>query len=253
VTPLPAPADAAWTALAFILGASVGSFLATVLVRWPQGRGVVAGRSACDKCGKVLEPRDLVPILSWSLAKGRCRHCGARIDRRHLAAEAGAAMVGIAAILAHPMPLAAVTALLGWWLFLLAAIDLEHHWLPDRLTWPLLAAGLAAGWGGFGPPLQSRLIGAAAGFAALFLVARLYRALRGREGLGGGDPKLFAAIGAWLGWAQLPLVLVGAGLLGLAALLLKCLRGQTVAATDRLPLGTLMALAAWPIWIVIAR
>ena len=253
MTPLPAPADAAWTALAFILGASVGSFLASVLVRWPQGRGVVAGRSACDKCGKVLEPRDLVPILSWSLAKGRCRHCGARIDRRHLAAEAGAAMVGIAAILAHPMPLAAVTALLGWWLFLLAAIDLEHHWLPDRLTWPLLAAGLAAGWGGFGPPLQSRLIGAAAGFAALFLVARLYRALRGREGLGGGDPKLFAAIGAWLGWAQLPLVLVGAGLLGLAALLLKCLRGQTVAATDRLPLGTLMALAAWPIWIVIAR
>jgi leader peptidase (prepilin peptidase)/N-methyltransferase len=253
VTPLPAPADAAWTALAFILGAAIGSFLATILIRWPQGRGVVAGRSACDRCGKTLEARDLVPILSWSLARGRCRHCGARIDRRHLAAEIGAAMIGMTAILAHPVPLVAVTAILGWWLFLLAALDLEREWLPDRLTWPLLAAGLAAAWGGFGPPLESRLIGTAAGFASLFLIARLYRALRGREGLGGGDPKLFAALGAWLGWAQLPFVLVGAGLLGLGALLLRRLRGQKLAATDRLPLGTLMALAAWPIWIVIAR
>jgi leader peptidase (prepilin peptidase)/N-methyltransferase len=250
---MPAPAEAAWTALAFILGAAIGSFLATILLRWPAGRSVVAGRSACDHCGRILEPRDLVPILSWSLARGRCRHCGARIDRRHLAAEAGAAMIGIAAILAHPMPLAAVTAILGWWLFLVAALDLEHEWLPDRLTWPLLAAGLAAAWGGFGPPLEARLVGAGAGFAILFLIGFGYRTLRGREGLGGGDPKLFAAIGAWLGWTQLPFVLVGAGLLGLAALLLKRLRGEPVAATDRLPLGTLMALAAWPIWIIIAR
>jgi leader peptidase (prepilin peptidase)/N-methyltransferase len=250
---LPTPADAAWTALAFILGAAIGSFLATILLRWPQGRSVVAGRSTCDKCGRTLEARDLVPILSWSLSRGRCRTCGARIDRRHLAAEAGAAMIGIAAILAHPMPLAAVTAILGWWLFLLAALDLEHEWLPDRLTWPLLAAGLAAAWGGYGPSLDSRLIGAAAGFASLFMIARAYRAVRGREGLGGGDPKLFAAIGAWLGWPQLPFVLVGAGLLGIAALLVKRLRGGGVEATDHLPLGTLMALAAWPIWIVISR
>jgi leader peptidase (prepilin peptidase)/N-methyltransferase len=253
VTGLPAPAEAAWTALAFILGAAIGSFLATILIRWPQGRSVVAGRSACDKCGRTLEARDLVPILSWSLARGRCRTCGTRIDRRHLAAEAGAAMIGIAAILAHPMPLAAVTAILGWWLFLLAALDLEHEWLPDRLTWPLLAAGLAAGWGGFGPSFDSRLIGAAAGFASLFLIARAYRALRGREGLGGGDAKLFGAIGAWLGWTQLPFVLVGTGLLGIAVLLLKRLQGRAVQATDRLPLGTLMALSAWPIWIVISR
>lgn len=253
MTGLPAPADAAWTALAFILGAAIGSFLATILIRWPQGRSVVAGRSACDKCGRTLEARDLVPILSWSLARGRCRTCGTRIDRRHLAAEAGAAMIGIAAILAHPIPLAAATAILGWWLFLLAALDLEHEWLPDRLTLPLLAAGLAAAWGGFGPALESRLIGAGAGFASLFLIARAYRALRGREGLGGGDPKLFAAIGAWLGWTQLPFVLLGAGLLGLAALLLKRLHGGSIEATDRLPLGTLMALAAWPIWIVINR
>jgi leader peptidase (prepilin peptidase)/N-methyltransferase len=250
---MPAPADAASTALALILGAAIGSFLATILIRWPQGRSVVVGRSACDKCGRRLGPSDLVPILSWSLARGRCRACGARIDRRHLAAEMGAAMVGLAAILAHPMPLAAVTALLGWWLFLIAALDLEHEWLPDRLTLPLLVGGLVAAWGGYGPPLETRLIGAAAGFASLFLIGLAYRSLRGREGLGGGDPKLLAAIGAWLGWSQLPFVMVGAGLLGLAALLLRRLRGEAVAASDRLPLGTLMAMAAWPIWILVAR
>ena len=99
-------------------------------------------------------------------------------------------------------------------------------------------------------PLEERLIGAAAGFLALALIAFAYRRLRGREGLGGGDPKLLAAIGAWLGWQQLPFVMLGAGLLGLAAVLLRAARGETIAATDRLPLGTLMALAAWPIWLI---
>jgi leader peptidase (prepilin peptidase)/N-methyltransferase len=249
----PPLAESGATALALILGAAIGSFLATILIRWPQGRSVAVGRSKCDNCGRTLEARDLVPILSWSLSRGRCRSCGARIDRRHLAAEAGAAMIGVTAILAHPLPLAGVTALLGWWLFLLAALDVEHEWLPDRLTWPLLGAGLAAGWGGFGPPLEARLIGAAAGFASLFLIALGYRALRGREGLGGGDPKLFAAIGAWIGWAQLPFVLVGAGVVGLLALILRRSRGVSVQATDRLPLGALIAVAAWPIWIVMAR
>jgi leader peptidase (prepilin peptidase)/N-methyltransferase len=74
--------------------------------------------------------------------------------------------------------------------------------------------------------------------------------VRGRQGLGGGDPKLFAALGAWLGWVQLPFVLLGAGLLGLAALLLARLRGRRLSGSDRLPLGTLLALAAWPIWLL---
>jgi leader peptidase (prepilin peptidase)/N-methyltransferase len=242
-----------WTAAGFVLGAVIGSFLAAILVRWPEGRSVLRGRSHCDSCGRTLSPRDLFPILSWFLVRGRCRHCGAAIDRRHLAIEAGGALVGLTAIVAHPLPLALFTAMFGWWLFLLAALDIEHEWLPDRLTLPLIPAGFAVAWAGFGPPLQERLIGAAAGFAALALIALLYRRLRGREGLGGGDPKLFAAIGAWLGWQQLPLVMVGAGLLGLAAILLRRLRGEMVEATDRLPLGTLMALAAWPIWLIVAH
>jgi leader peptidase (prepilin peptidase)/N-methyltransferase len=246
------PASAA-TAGGFVLGAIIGSFLAAMLIRWPQGRSVARGRSHCDRCGRGLGALDLVPILSFFLARGRCRHCGAAIDRRHLAVEAGAALIGLTAIFAHPLPLAAFTALFGWWLFLLAALDVEHHWLPDRLTLPLAPAGLAVAWIGIGPPLEERLIGAAAGFLVLAAIGLGYRWLRGREGLGWGDPKLLAAIGAWLGWQPLPLVLAGAGMLGLAAVLLMRLRGRAVAATDRLPLGALMALAAWPIWLLSAR
>ncbi len=219
-------------------------------MRWPNGVSVLRGRSRCDACGERLGARDLVPILSYFLVRGRCRRCGAEIDRRHLAAEAGAALIGLTAIAAHPLPAAIFTALFGWWLFLLAALDVEHHWLPDRLTLMLLPAGLAVGFIGIGPLLEARLIGAAVGYASLALIGFAYLRLRGREGLGGGDPKLFAAIGAWLGWAQLPFVLLGAGLIGLAALLVMRLRGVPVAATDRLPLGTLMALAAWPLWLV---
>lgn len=239
-------------ALGLIFGAILGSFLATLLIRWPQGRSVVAGRSRCDGCGAPLGPRDLVPVLSYAALHGKCRRCGGRIDRRHLAAELAAAAIGLAALIAHPLPLALVTMLLGLWLLLLAMLDVEHHWLPDRLTLPLIPLGLAAAWAGLGPPLLDRAVGAALAWAALALMALAYRRLRGREGLGGGDPKLLAAIGAWLGALQLPFILVGAGLIGLAAALLMRLRGREVGATTRLPLGALMAVTAWPVWLLVA-
>lgn len=235
-----------------LLGAIAGSFIATVLTRWPKGGNALSGRSRCDACAAPLGARDLVPILSFAAARGRCRRCGARIDSRHLALEIAAAMVGLVALAAHPLPLAFATALLGWWLLLIAALDLEHQWLPDPLTLPLLPLGLAAAWAGLGPPLAERLAGAAIGWGALMLIAFAYRRLRGREGLGGGDPKLLGAIGAWIGAWHLPAILLGAGLVGLAAALAMRLRGEEVALDSRLPLGTLMALAAWPVWLVIA-
>jgi leader peptidase (prepilin peptidase)/N-methyltransferase len=186
------------------------------------------------------------------VARGRCRRCGARIDKRHLLIELGAAFVGLVAFVVHPGPLGLATALFGWWLLITAALDAEHQWLPDSLTLPLIPAGLVAAAVGAGPEFVPRLIGAAAGFLVLWTIALAYRGVRGREGLGGGDPKLLAGLGAWLGWQQLPFVLLGAGLLGLAALLLARLRGVRMSATDRLPLGTLMAVAAWPIWLMIA-
>ena len=239
------------TVLGLVLGGVAGSFIATILIRWPQGRSALKGRSSCDGCGEALRPHELVPILSFLLSRCRCRRCGAAIDRRHLGIELAAALIGAIALYAHPSLAGVASALLGWWLLLVGALDAEHHWLPDRLTLPLLVVGLIFAWLGIGPSLEQRLIGAAAGFAVLALVALLYRVLRGRQGLGGGDPKLFAAIGAWHGWVQLPFVLVGAGLLGMAAVLLAALRGRQIKSTDRLPFGALMALAAWPIWLLL--
>lgn len=236
----------------FVFGAIVGSFLATLVVRWPEGRSATIGRSRCDGCGEALGPLELIPIASYLLSKGRCRRCGSAIDFRHTAIELSAGLIAAIAIAAQPGLTGFITALFGCWLIALAALDLEHQWLPDKLTLPLLPLGLLAAWADVGPPLFDRLIGALSGFLILAAIALAYRLLRGREGLGGGDPKLLAAIGAWIGWQQLPLVLMGAGLVGFAAIAVTMLRGGVVRATDRLPLGTLMAIAAWPIWLVLS-
>ena len=237
--------------LGLLLGLIAGSFVATLVLRWPQERSI-GGRSRCDGCARPLRWFELVPLLSWALARGQCRSCGAKIDPRHPAIEACAGLIGLAALLVHPNLTGLVSALLGWWLLAIAALDGEHHWLPDRLTLPMIPLGLLVGWARIGPALGDRAIGALVGFVALAAIAWAYRTLRGREGMGGGDPKLLAALGAWLGWAQLPFVLVGAGLVGLAAVAWMALRGRAPGATDRLPLGALMALAAWPIWLAVA-
>lgn len=233
-------------AAGFVLGALIGSFIATLVLRWPQGRSVIAGRSQCDACGKTLGPLELIPLLSFILSKGRCRSCGGRIDHRHFWVELAAAAIGAVSLAVVPGWQGLAGALLGWMLLGLALLDAEHFWLPDKLTLPLLLLGLTIA---NEPSLPDRAIGAAAGYAALALIAFGYRAARGREGLGGGDPKLLAAIGAWLGWQALPFVLLAASLAGLGWAGIAALRGRAVSRQDRLPLGTLMAMAAWPIWL----
>lgn len=237
--------------IGLLLGAIAGSFIATVHMRWPEGRSALFGRSRCDICNAPIAARDLVPVVSYFMLRGLCRRCKVPIDPRHVAIEMTAAALGMIALVAQPGLPGFAAAALGWWLLLIAIIDLQYHWLPDRLTLPLIPLGLLAAWAGLGPDLRDAAIGAGAGFAILFLIAWGYRRLRKREGMGGGDPKLFAALGAWLGWQQLPLVLVGAGLLGLVAVLLMRARGEKVTAAHRLPLGTFMAVAAWPIWLVV--
>jgi leader peptidase (prepilin peptidase)/N-methyltransferase len=239
-----------WGVFGFILGAVAGSFVSTAAIRWPKGGQVTRGRSACDGCGRVLGVIDLIPILGFLIRRGRCQTCGAAIDRRHLAIEIAAALIGMTAFAVAPGLAGVAGALFGWMLLLLGALDVEHFWLPDRVTYPFALIGIAAGAGGIMPFPNDRLIGLAVGFGGLWLVGTLYRLVRGREGLGGGDPKLFGAIGAWLGWAALPTVLLLAGLAGLAAILLARTRGETVSATTRLPLGALLAVAAWPVWLV---
>ncbi len=232
-----------------ILGAIIGSFLATIAVRWPEDRSVLRGRSACDGCGRTLRAHELVPLLSWVIARGRCRLCAARIDPLHPAIEIGCAGIGAAAALVAAPPVAPAGAAFGWLLLVLAVMDARDFWLPDPLVAALALVALSGAW--VAPPaLGERVIGGAGGFAILWLIGAGYRRWRGRDGLGGGDPKLFGAIGLALGWRMLPAVLLVAGLIGLGWVLVERVRGRAVAANDALPLGTLLAIAAYPAWLL---
>ncbi|PAX06674.1 prepilin peptidase [Sphingomonas lenta] len=232
-----------------LVGAIVGSFLATLVVRWPEGRSVVAGRSACDGCGRPLRAWELVPLVSALGLRGRCAACGRRIDPVHGRVELACSAMGLGAGLVAPWPEAAAGAVFGWLLVALAALDWRHFWLPDRLTGLLALGGLLSA--AVAPPgVADRLIGGAAGFGSLWVIAWGYRRFRGREGMGGGDPKLMGAIGLWLGWRLLPGVLVVAGMVGLGVVLFRRWRGEAVAADSALPFGALLAVATYPAWLL---
>lgn len=232
-----------------LLGAILGSFIATLVIRWPEGRSVMRGRSQCDACGTALRARDLVPLASAALARGRCRACGAAIDPKHWQIELAALWIGAVAGFAVPGPIGVAGAVFGWLLLTLAALDIAAFWLPDRLTGTLAAAGVATGVLGVAPGMEDRLIGGVAGFVALWAIGAAYRVLRGREGLGGGDPKLLGAIGLWLGWAMLPAVLLLAALTGLALVLAGMVQGRAARLDDKAPFGALLAIAAYPAWL----
>lgn len=231
-----------------VLGAIVGSFLGALVVRWPEDRSVMRGRSACDACGRTLRAVELVPLLSGLLLRGLCRRCGARIDPVHWRMEAAAAGIGAFSGFVAPGVEGLAGAVFGWLLLTLAALDARAFWLPDRLTATLALAGVASAAANFAPPIEDRLAGGVFGFGLLWFVMVGYRRLRGREGMGGGDPKLFGAIGLWLGWRLLPAVLLVAGLVGLGVVLLRRLQGRALVRDDALPLGTLLAVAAYPAW-----
>ena len=216
----------------------IGSFLATLIIRWPLDEQVVAGRSRCDSCRQALPASSLIPLISYLAARGRCRGCGARIDPLHFQVELASALLAALALLLQPN--LAGAALAALWLLLLAPalLDARHMWLPDPLTLVLAAGGLLFGGLIAGVALTDRLIGGAAGYLSLSLIALAYRRWRGREGLGGGDPKLLGAIGLWTGWAALPIIALLAALAGIGTALAT---GRS--RLDRMPFGTLLALA----------
>jgi leader peptidase (prepilin peptidase)/N-methyltransferase len=242
-----------WPLLLGVLGLVFGSFIATLAIRWPEGRAVSKGRSACDACGKALGAGELVPVLSYALQRGRCRGCGAAIRPSHLVTELLGLAIGMAAGLVAPGLEGAAGAVFGWLLLTLAALDLAAFWLPNLLTGALAATGLAVGLlTDFPPGLNDRLLGGALGFGGLWLVATLYRAVRKRHGIGGGDPKMFGAIGLWVGWDRLPIVLLMACLIGLAVVAVLLLTGRRVGAATRLPFGVLLAMGGFAVWLVVA-
>ncbi len=241
-----------WPILLGVLGAVFGSFIATVAIRWPDGRSALSGRSACDGCARDLSAWELVPIVSFVALRGRCRRCGGTIAVTHPATELLGLAIGVTAGLVAPGWGGVAGAACGWLLLALGAIDLAVLWLPDVVTAALAAVALTGGVVGIGVDPRDRLIGGVAGFGILWLVAAVYRRVRGRIGLGGGDPKLFGAIGLWLGWRALPSVLLVASIVGLAVVLARTAAGRRPSASDRLPLGTLLAGAAFLYWVVTA-
>ncbi len=237
------------TIAGLIAGLVFGSFIAALTQRWGDGRSIVHGRSVCDSCAAPLRWFELVPVLSFALQRGRCRRCGAAIPARHFGIEIAAGLIGALALLVLPGAGGWAGAGFGWLLLALLVLDAEHFWLPDALTLPLFVAGLVAGlW--LDPPLMERAIGAVAGWASLAGIAFGYRRLAGRDGMGGGDPKLLAGIGAWLGWPLLPFVVLAAALLGLVLALADHWRGGAVDRLTPLPLGALLAAAAFPAWLL---
>lgn len=233
----------------FLLGLIFGSFFAALIMRWPEGKSVLKGRSHCDSCGRALGAMELIPLFSAIMLRGRCRGCNAHIDPLHWRIELACGVIGAAAAMIAPFPFALGWMVLGWLLLVLAVLDARHYWLPDVLTLSLAGLGLMIAPWITGTSLTDGAIGAAAGYGALLAIAIGYRLLRRREGLGLGDAKLLGALGAWLGWQALPFILLTASLLGLCVALTAALASRT--RLDRnmmLPLGTFLCIGALPGW-----
>jgi leader peptidase (prepilin peptidase) / N-methyltransferase len=228
----------------------IGSFLGVLIRRLPRGQPIVLARSACVSCGRALAVRDLLPVLSFLLLRGRCRTCHAPIGVFHLAIELAAVAVALWAALTLAEPdWVWAGCVLGWTLLVLGWIDVEHMVLQDVLTLPLLLAGLGATlWLDPGEVVDHAL-GAVVGYLVFRAVAAGYRAWRGRDGLGGGDAKLLAAAGAWLGWQALPWVVLEASLAGIAVALVARLLGRRISRTTALPFGPFIATAIWLVWL----
>ena len=276
-----AGSPALYTGTCLVLGLVVGSFLNVVIHRLPimlerqwraqcaelqageasetaraqkpvERYNLIVPRSACTACNAPIGALQNIPVLSYLLLRGRCARCGARISPRYPLVEAFTAVLSalVAWRLGFGWPSLAALVF-TWCLVALAGIDIGHQLLPDTLTLPLMWIGLmlslfAPAPGGAPIPVDphSSLIGAAAGYVSLWSVYHLFRALTAREGMGYGDFKLLAALGAWLGWRMLlPIVLMAAAVGAICGLALMVIRGRSRAAP--IAFGPFLAAAGW--------
>lgn len=225
----------------FVLGLLVGSFLNVVILRMPTklmqewrqqcrellelenadnnieaAPGLIKPRSRCRQCGVGIAWYDNLPLVSWLILRAKCRHCGARISTRYPLVELATGLLSVWVIWHFgPGPEGLTALLLVWALIAATGIDFDHQLLPDQITLPLLWLGLLINlnWELFAT-LESAVIGAAAGYLVLWGVFHAFRLLTGKEGMGYGDFKLLAALGAWMGWQVLPVIIVLASLVG---------------------------------------
>ncbi|UCM61257.1 A24 family peptidase [Aeromonas hydrophila] len=255
--------------LVFLFSLMIGSFLNVVIHRLPimlerewqaeylgyfnpetqpqqeDRYNLMVPRSACPHCGHAITAMENIPLLSWLWLKGRCRECQAPISARYPLVELLTALLSlvVAATFAPGWGLLAAL-LLTWVLVALTFIDLDKMLLPDQLTLPLLWGGLLFNLTGGFAPLADAVIGAMAGYLVLWGLYWGFKLLTGKEGMGYGDFKLLAALGAWLGWQALPIVLLLSSLVGaFIGIGLILLRNHHQ--NKPIPFGPYLAIAGW--------
>lgn len=268
-----------YIALAGVVGLLVGSFLNVVAYRLPimmerawrqhadelrrepcavpnaalnQTFNLWQPGSACPSCGTPIKPWQNIPVVSYLLLRGRCRACGTKISARYPIVEAVAAILALVVAWRFGPTWTAVAALgFTWTLVAATLIDVDRQLLPDSLTLPLMWAGLLlslTSLGGFGAPpfvdTPSALIGAAAGYLSLWSVYQVFKLVTGKEGMGYGDFKLLAAIGAWTGWQLLPLVILISAVAGSVVGALLIVSGRLARGTP-FAFGPFLATAGW--------
>ncbi|SEQ51209.1 leader peptidase (prepilin peptidase) / N-methyltransferase [Solimonas aquatica] len=253
--------------LAGLAGLIVGSFLNVLILRLPplleyawrlEARAVLElpetetppadlfqPGSHCPHCKTPLRPWQNIPLLSFLLLRGRCAHCAARISLQYPLVELAAALMALACVWRFGYsPQLAAALLLSWTLLALAVMDFQTLLLPDALTLPLLWLGLLAALVPIYAPLPAALLGAAFGYLSLWSLYWLFRLATGKEGMGYGDFKLLALLGAWLGWQALPAIVllssISAALVGIVLIVLR-----RAGRHSAIPFGPYLAAAGW--------
>jgi leader peptidase (prepilin peptidase) / N-methyltransferase len=264
----------------FVLGLMIGSFLNVVIYRLPimlqrewrlQAAELLPAsdsatpaspatepftlstpRSACPACKTPIKAWQNIPVISWLILRGRCASCKAGISARYPVIELTTGILSAWVAWHYGFGASAACALLVTWaLIALTGIDIDHQLLPDGITLPLMWAGLLAAVmvgpiAGSSIPVSAHdaIVGAASGYVSLWLVFHAFRLVTGKEGMGYGDFKLFAALGAWLGWKLLPLLILLAAASGaVLGILMIVLRGRDRSAP--VPFGPYLAAAGW--------
>jgi len=251
----------------FLLGLLIGSFLNVVIHRLPvmlertwrrqcdeltgttpaseEPFNLVVPRSRCPACGHNISAVENIPLLSFIFLRGKCRSCGTSIPWRYPIVELATGLLSAVVAWHFGFTVAGGGALLlTWSLIALTVIDYDHQLLPDNITLPLVWLGLLFNLSATYASTGSAVIGAMAGYLSLWTVYQLFKLITGREGMGFGDFKLFAAFGAWLGWQQLPLIILLSSFVGA----IVGLGGILIFGRDRgvpIPFGPFLCVAGW--------
>lgn len=229
----------------------IGSFVGVLAQRYDSE--TLLGRSHCDACGHSLQVLDLIPLLSWMALRGRCRYCGARLSLSYPLYEIAATVPVIWAGTVLVDWSIFISTVFGWFLLSLALIDARMQRLPDILTLPMLCIGIVAAFLFDHDAILDHVLGAVTGFLSLAVVAVVYQRSRGRVGLGWGDAKFMAALGAWVTWFGLPILILLASLTALiwtvGSVLIKGEPVNRISRHHRIAFGPFLAFSGWIVWL----